>query len=333
MVPQEKSISIKRRLEACENQERKGEATKVKLDKKSRNAIILLCALAVLLICYFSLVNYNKKKKEKAQEKEEKETIYLTDMDSLQAIRYDAGNGEMHFEKKDDSWYVTDDPDFPLSQSTVDALAKSVGHLKALRELKDGDTLADYGLEEPSYWIEITGEDGNTIKISVGNAIDSAYYARVDDSKTVYTVSSTLIEELQTSLEEMAELDVLPTIGSGNFVKETIAAPGQQEIVYQKDNDEDTEAVAVIAGGLGALTLDQPENYSVSDEELSQYGLDENTRTKITVIYTEDEKEQTLVLWFGNETGDENVYVMPEDSKIVYRVSKEVCDNILNQNE
>ena len=306
---------------------------KVKSDKKSRNAILLLCVLAVLLVCYFALVNYNKKKEEKAKAKEEQETICLTDMDSLQEIRYDAGNGEMHFAKKDEAWLFYDDPDFPLSQSAVNTLAKNLGHLKALRELKDGDTMADYGLEEPSYWIELTDENGTVTKISIGNAIDSAYYARIDDGKTVYTVSSTLVDDLQTSLEEMAELDTLPSIGSGNLVKETIVIPGQTETVYSKDEDADTEAMAVIAGGLGALALDQPENYSVSAEELSQYGLDENTRTKVTVVYTEEDKEQTLVLWIGKEMEDNNVYVMPEDSKIVYRVSKEVCDNILNQNQ
>ena len=295
--------------------------------------MILLCVLAVLLICYFALVNYNKKKEEKAKAKEEQATIYLTDTDALQEIRYDVGNGEMHFEKKDETWFVSDDPDFPLSQSAVNTLGKSLGHLKALRELKDGDTMADYGLEEPSYWIELTDENGTVTKLSIGNAIDSAYYARVDDGETVYTVSSTLVDDLQTSLEEMAELDTVPSIGSGNLVKETIAVPGQQETVYSKEEDADTEAMAVIAGGLGALTLDQPENYSVSDEELSQYGLDETTRTKVTVVYTEDDEEQTLVLWIGKETEDSNVYVMPEGSKIVYRVSKEVCDNILNQNQ
>ncbi len=305
----------------------------MKSDRKSRNAMILLCVLAVLLICYFALVNYNKKKEEKAKAKEEQETIYLTDTDALQEIRYDVGNGEMHFEKKDETWFVSDDPDFPLSQSAVNTLGKSLGHLKALRELKDGDTMADYGLEEPSYWIELTDENGTVTKLSIGNAIDSAYYARVDDGETVYTVSSTLVDDLQTSLEEMAELDTVPSIGSGNLVKETIAVPGQQETVYSKEEDADTEAMAVIAGGLGALTLDQPENYSVSDEELSQYGLDETTRTKVTVVYTEDDEEQTLVLWIGKETEDSNVYVMPEGSKIVYRVSKEVCDNILNQNQ
>ena len=44
-------------------------------------------------------------------------------------------------------------------------------------------------------------------------------------------------------------------------------------------------------------------------------------------------KKNVLTLYIGNETVTENRYVMINDSRIVYLISTEVCDNILNVEE
>lgn len=47
-------------------------------------------------------------------------------------------------------------------------------------------------------------------------------------------------------------------------------------------------------------------------------------------VYTEDEEEKALTLYIGDEDEDGNRYVMINDSRIVYLISDEVCQNILN---
>ena len=49
--------------------------------------------------------------------------------------------------------------------------------------------------------------------------------------------------------------------------------------------------------------------------------------------YTKDDEEQQLTLYIGGEDGDGNRYVMMNDSRIVYLISVDVCDNILNVEE
>ena len=152
----------------------------------------------------------------------------------------------------------------------------------------------------------------------------------MDDIKEVYTISGTVVSDLQYSLDEMAQLDMMPSVGSGNLIKETITEDGKTT-VYDAENEEDSEAIAAAAGGLGAVTLDTVVNYSAQDRELVQYGLDEAERLSVEVIYNSDGEEQTLLLYLGDESGEDTTYVMINDSRIVYEVSTEVCNNILNR--
>ena len=52
--------------------------------------------------------------------------------------------------------------------------------------------------------------------------------------------------------------------------------------------------MATIAGGLGVLTLKDAADYSVEENDLSKYGLDEQSRTTETVTYTNNKKEKTV---------------------------------------
>ncbi|GCA66729.1 hypothetical protein KGMB01110_11650 [Mediterraneibacter butyricigenes] len=335
------------------------------MEKRTRTLCLLVGAVVLLLVAYFGIRGFNKNQEKKAEKEAKASEIYLTKMEDVTEIRYNIGNGEQVFVKESDSdnWEVEAQPDFPLAQTYPEQIASDFGTLKAERELKDADQLSDYGLEDPVYTVELSDSKGNTHQISIGNVIGDTYYATVDDSQTVYTVSAAVMEDLQYSLEEMAQLDQVPSIGSGNLVEETITKAGSQT-TYSADNKDDSEAVAAVIGGLGALTLDTVENYTVQPEELASYGLDEENRTQVDAVYSTstdsdagetDEaepatsdfdsensdtgnsdsdtsgKEKTYTLYIGTQAEDGTTYVMPKGSGIVYKVTTTVCKNILNQ--
>ena len=82
-------------------------------------------------------------RKEKQDKKEEKETVKVTDLDesTITAIKYQVAAGEMSFEKEGDTWYYSEDKDFPLKQSEPEAIVKAAAQITADRKLEDGDSL------------------------------------------------------------------------------------------------------------------------------------------------------------------------------------------------
>ena len=155
------------------------------------------------------------------------------------------------------------------------------------------------------------------------------YYVSVNGGEPVYTVSSSVIDGLGYTLDDMAVLDDYPAIGSGNLVSESITQNGETT-TYDSENEDQDEDIAAVAGGLGAVTLSDVADYSVADEDLAGFGLDETSRITVEAVYTEEGEEKTLTLYIGSEDESGNRYVMINDSRIVYRISEEICQNILN---
>ncbi len=297
---------------------------------KQKSLLLLICIFAVLLIAFMGLQAWNKKQEKKQEAEAESKKIYVTDLDNITEIKYNVGNGDFHFVKKDDVWYNAQDKDFPLAQNYPEQMSTDFSSLEADRELSEGDSLEDYGLLDPIYTVVLTDQDGNETTLYYGNATGDDYYLTIDDTEKVYTVSNTTITDLQYTLADMAQLDTYPSIGSGNLKKEVITKAGTST-TYDAENEEDAQNIATIAGGLGAVTLSEAADYSVDDKDLAEFGLDESGRTSVEVTYTENEKDATLKLYIGNSDGTGNRYVMINDSRIVYLISEDICSNILNE--
>ena len=299
--------------------------------KKKKGMIVMLCVLCVLLAVYFILQNRNAREEEKEKAQEEADIIYVTDTDAadITSFSFNMGNGTLSFEKRGGQWYYADDEDFPLDQSIPEQITEEISRITADRELKDGDALADYGLDSPAYTLEYADDSGEMVTVNFGNLTGDDYYVSVSGGDSVYTVASTLADDLNYTLDDMAVLDEYPSIGSGNLVRETITRNGETT-TYDSENEDQTEDIAAVAGGLGAVTLSEAADYSVSDEDLRSFGLDEESRITVEAVYTDDGEEKVLTLYIGDENEDGNRYVMINDSRIVYLISDEICQNILN---
>ena len=299
--------------------------------KKNKGILILLAVLILLVAVYFGLRTWNAQQEEKAQEEQEAATVHVTDTsaEDIVSLKFNVGNGDLEFSKEDDQWHYTPDKDFPLQQSYPEDMAETVGSITAGRELTDGDSIDAYGLDEPAYTIEYTDADGNTTELLFGDMTGDDYYVMLNGNDTVYTVNSSVIDPFNYTLDDMARLDDYPSIGSGNLVKEVITQNGETT-TYDSEDEDQAEDIAAVAGGLGAVSLSEAADYSVEDEDLDVYGLDEDSRITVEATYTQDDEEQLLTLYIGNEDGSGNRYVMLNDSRIVYLISDEICDNILN---
>lgn len=301
--------------------------------KKKKGMIILAGILAVLLFFYFALRMWNARIEEKKAAQNEADTVYVTKSDPADIVSIGIQmEEELSFQKDEDTWYYTPDRDFPLDQSYPEEIAEALAVIRADRKLTGGDSMADYGLDTPAYTVSYETSDGSRTAVYFGNETGSCYYAAVEGEDVVYTVESTVLESFQYSLSELAQLDEYPSIGSGNLVKEVITQNGETT-VYDSENEDQQEEIAAVAGGLGAVSLSEAADYSVEEEDLGDFGLNEESRITVEVTYTNDEEENRLVLYIGGEDGNGNRYVMLNDSRIVYLISDEIVSNILNEED
>ena len=299
--------------------------------KKYKSLIILLAVLVVLVVAY--VVTGQLKKKSAEKENEEKQ-IAVLDMSDITSIQYTNGTNTMSFIKEGGTWYSESDKEFPLQQSSLKTMAETFGTLSANRELTDGDTLADYGLEEPQYTITLKNADGEEQNIYIGNAAGEDYYMTVGDKEKIYTVDYSVVNAMNFDLDSMLQKDTFPSIGADNIKKVTITKVGETT-EYDADNSDQSDDITAIGGGLGAAYFVDCVDYSVQADELAQYGLDEAQRTTVTVVYTDsDDKEQTFTLYVGGrDESDAYNYVQMDGSKMVNTMTKETVNNILNIEE
>lgn len=302
------------------------------MNKKKKRLLCLLLVLPLLLVILALMKNYNRSQEEKQEAEEEAAKVYAAEIADVRSVSYRTESGEYTFEKEEDVWVYKQDPDFPLAQTYPEQIISTFGKLEALRELKDGDDLEAYGLKDPAYTVKLTDAEGEETTLSIGNAVGEDYYLLNNTSGKIYTVSSSVTGTLQHTLEEMAQLDSYPNIGSGNLKKEVITR-GDEVTVYDSENEDDAKNITAVAGGLGAVSLSSAADYSVEDKDLKGFGLDEASRITVEATYTKDDEEQVLTLYIGGEDGGGNRYVMINDSRIVYLISVDVCDNILNVEE
>lgn len=303
--------------------------------KKKKSMYLLLAVLLILLLVYFGLQAYNKKQQEKESKKAEAEKVKVTDVDtdSMEELSYTNGSTTMDFTKKDGTWYVKDDQDFPLAQSSVESMVNSAGQLTAVRKLDDIDELSDYGLDQPQYTITLTNENGSKTELLVGNATGEDYYVKAEGKDTVYTIDSTLVQGLVFKLDDLLQMETFPAISASNITKVVITQNGT-ETTYKPEDNED--AVDTIGGGLGAVSFKKCVDYSLTDDKLSQYGLDEASRIKVAVTYKDSSKaKQTAVFYIGKTMTEDNTvyhYVQLDGSKMVNLVAESTIKNVLNQN-
>ena len=299
--------------------------------KKYKSLIILLAVLVVLVVAY---VVTGQLKKKSAEKENEQKQIAVLDMSDITSIQYTNGTDTMSFIKEDGTWYSESDKEFPLQQSSLKTMAETFGTLSANRELTDGDTLADYGLEEPQYTVTLKDADGEQQNFYIGNAAGEDYYMTVGDKEKIYTVDYSVVNAMNFDLDSMLQKDTFPSIGADNIKKVTITKVGETT-EYDADNSDQSDDITAIGGGLGAAYFVDCVDYSVQADELAQYGLDEAQRTTVTVVYTDsDDKEQTFILYVGGrDESDAYNYVQMDGSKMVNTMTKETVNSILNIEE
>ena len=291
--------------------------------KQKKTMLIMVAVLAVLLVLYGGLKAWNSHSDRQKKAKEDKEKVSLVDVKSLKSFAYESSGSKMSFTKENGEWVYDEDDGVRLNQSTIKSTAKEITGLTAVRKLSDPDEKSDYGLDSPDYTVTYTAKDGTKGTIQIGNAAGDNYYAMIEDSDAVYTISGTLVSDLVFDLSSLTENDTHQSCHLVIRYKLEVTQNGKTT-TYKKKKER-----AELAGGWGTISLTQCADYNVKD--LAKYGLDEANRITVTATYKDSTSgdKKTCTVYVGNVNGD-NRYVQLKDSNMVYEVGSSIVENMMS---
>ncbi|MDE5780790.1 MAG: DUF4340 domain-containing protein [Lachnospiraceae bacterium] len=346
--------------------------------KKVMPFIILAVLFVALIISYSFLVKYNKEQEETTGE--ESESIISCQSSSILNISITNPSGTMKFDYdiSGSVWKYTDDEAFPLEESYITSLLGNACALNAARHLEDTlDNISEYGLDNPQYTLSISGDEGTEITLYIGDSNSTGnYYAYLDGSSTVYMIDSTLPDALGKSLNDIVKLEELPSISTSDVYSIEFNGNtyeyfegGNPQYDYTNSNNwfkkmddgsykaMDTQEINNVLTSITGIAYTGCADYNVTQEELTQYGLDEANAKKIVERYyvtesgtseeqsessseTESATEDNIVkepheitFYVGSKNEDGNYYVKSSEGTAVNLVAADTIDAILGAEE
>ena len=148
------------------------------MQKQRKQFVITVVILLVLVLAYIGIHLYNQKQEEK-KEKEEKEneiTVTELDTDDVTAFSYQVSGETLSFTKDGDEWVYDQDTSLDLDEDVVNGMIEKAASLTADDSFDDYDSLADYGLDQPSNTITLTTKESTTtLYLGNQNAMTSQY--------------------------------------------------------------------------------------------------------------------------------------------------------------
>ena len=167
----------------------------------------MLLALVVLAAAFLGIRQYNKNASSAASTTEDtQETVLDVNSDDITSFHYVYEGETYAFEKKDETWYYTDDHSLNLNQERIKAMILKVAPLKADQVIENVTDMSQYGLADPERTIQYETADRSVI-INVGNlnSMTSQYYIAFPSEMKVYVVATNVVTGFNYTLEDLVE--------------------------------------------------------------------------------------------------------------------------------
>lgn len=120
----------------------------------------------------------------------------ITDMESsdVTAMTLETSTETLSFSFQDDTWTLTDDPDYDLDQDTVKRMVNTICSLQSEWSITKPGSDSEYGLDTPNAIVTLTASDGSTVRCVFGatSAEDSgmSYLKASSADGIVYEIDS-----------------------------------------------------------------------------------------------------------------------------------------------
>lgn len=157
--------------------------------------------------------------------------ITTLESDDVTALTLETSTETLNFTKNDDTWTLTDDPDYAVDQDAVEKMAATICDMETEMTITHPEADSVYGLEQPQAVVTVTGSDGTTITCSFGSTSS-------EDSSVCYMRSSHA-----TGVVYEVNADHLAAYA---YTKETLKAATEE--TTESDSEEDIIAENPVGG-------------------------------------------------------------------------------------
>lgn len=273
------------------------------MKSKTVKLISGVAVLAVLSGTYIGVTSYVDSQEEKEAEAADT-SVSVVEMDSekITSVSFtDTEGAEEVFEKDGDNWVKKDEPDFPVSQNTLDGAVNALTALSADQKLENPGDLSEYDLDKPQNQITLTEEDGNRIILQVGmkNEASGQYYLKKsEDDKDIYLVSAVSLEPFMGTAYEFAQAESFPALTSATIKDVKVEKENGYQLSQDSDSlywyvsdgttseQADTSKAGTVTSAIGSLTYGNFVDYNCTDQ--AKYGFDDPYAI-ITATYLAEE--------------------------------------------
>jgi len=233
-------------------------------------------------------------------------------------------------ERRGEAWWLVQPYEWPANPNAVDRLVKDLQFLEhetsfAVADLaKSGQTLADYGLDQPAITLTFTSAKKDyTLKIGNATEIGKRLYVLSPDGTRIHVVGRSLADSVGLSLDDLRSdtIFTVPVFEVRNLIVQT-AAPNLKVRVRRDAAGHwgfDTPitaraskpAVVVTINALNALNAKK--FLEPRETDLDRAGL---TSPFLRVTLEGNARRETLLL--GNATPDGQYFAKIEDKSVVF---------------
>lgn len=296
------------------------------IKRYSKILIGLIIAAVIAVGAYAGVSTYTNNKDKKALENDQKRYIFNFDGNKIKSLNIKNESGFYSFDKNGDSWIMTEGDDITLSSYKLTAIANAMSDLTADHILsEDEEDLGKYGLDDRMV-ITAVMYDGSENTIMIGSQVpgDSRYYAAKPGDKTLYLLSSIVVDNMWADrndlrdsymfdMDSSSEVTYLKYIEKGKVIFEVKQNSGSWEVL---------DPVTDISGNSSAITnmlteIIRTKSMTFIDDEsdLSKYGLD---KPQFEIVLEGKSRKADYI--FGDFYDDSEQFIYAQD-KVTGQIS------------
>jgi len=247
-------------------------------------------------------------------------------------------------DEQSDRWIWTDEPEFPLDDTTVEEICTILANLQPQQTLVPEESVESYGFTDPA--ATVTAADGDketTIVFGRATTDGTSRYAMVNgDESTVYIFDSAILELLARPIHDMAVLPELPTLTAATLDALTIEgasytilsaqrSEGDEEATWRSGGANVTDApeVKALLADLEQLTITKCVIFRPSEEAAEICGFAEPAAT-LQADHHDGEEGQKFLLTVGAVALDgTSRYVRLDQAETIYQMDGALLDVLL----